>query len=147
MSLKDTLQEDMKGALRAKDTARLGALRLLLAAIKQREIDERIQLDDAAVIAVVDKQIKQRRDAAAQYDAAQRADLANAERFEIDVLSRYMPAGLSDDEIAAAIDAAIAEASAAGIADMGKVMAILKPALAGRADMADVSRRVRAKLA
>lgn len=147
MSLKDTLQEDMKGALRAKDTARLGALRLLLAAIKQREIDERIQLDDAAVIAVVDKQIKQRRDAAAQYDAAQRADLANAERFEIEVLSRYMPAGLSDDEIAAAIDAAIAESSAAGIADMGKVMAILKPALAGRADMADVSRRVRAKLA
>jgi uncharacterized protein YqeY len=132
--------------MRAKDSARLSALRLLLAAIKQKEVDERIELDDGAVLAVVDKMLKQRRDSAAQYEGAQRFDLASAERFEIDVLSAYKPAGLSADEIAAAIDAAVAATGASGPADMGKLMAVLKPQLAGKADMADVSKLVKSRL-
>ncbi|WP_374240887.1 GatB/YqeY domain-containing protein [Zoogloea sp.] len=146
MSLKVRINEDMKAAMRAKDSARLSALRLLLAAIKQKEIDERIELDDGAVLAVVDKMLKQRRDSAAQYEGAQRFDLASAERFEIDVLSAYKPAGLSADEIAAAIDAAVAATGASGPADMGKLMAVLKPQLAGKADMADVSKLVKSRL-
>ena len=153
MSLKVRINEDMKAAMRAKDSARLSALRLLLAAIKQKEIDEqqkeideRIELDDGAVLAVVDKMLKQRRDSAAQYEGAQRFDLASAERFEIDVLSAYKPAGLSADEIAAAIDAAVAVTGASGPADMGKLMAVLKPQLAGKADMADVSKLVKSRL-
>ena len=147
MSLKVRINEDMKAAMRAKDSARLSALRLLLAAIKQKEIDERIELDDGAVLAVVDKMLKQRRDSAAQYEGAQRFDLASAERFEIDVLSAYKPAGLSADEIAAAIDAAVAATGASGPADMGKLMAVLKPQLAGKADMASVSAAVKSALA
>ncbi|WP_374603448.1 GatB/YqeY domain-containing protein [Niveibacterium sp.] len=143
MSLKLQINEDMKSAMRAKETARLGALRLLLAAIKQREVDERIELDDAAVLAVIEKQVKQRRDSVAQYEQAKREDLASAERFEIEVLSAYMPAQMSADEIDAAIDAAIAETGAAGI---GKLMGPLKTKLAGRADMSLVSARVKAKL-
>ena len=146
MSLKVRINEDMKAAMRAKDSARLSALRLLLAAIKQKEIDERIELDDGAVLAVVDKMLKQRRDSAAQYEGAQRFDLASAERFEIDVLSAYKPAGLSADEIAAAIDAAVAATGASGPADMGKLMAVLKPQLAGKADMADDSKLVKSRL-
>ncbi len=146
MSLKVRINEDMKAAMRAKDSARLSALRLLLAAIKQKEVDERIELDDGAVLAVVDKMLKQRRDSAAQYEGAQRFDLASAERFEIDVLSAYKPAGLSADEIAAAIDAAVAATGASGPADMGKLMAVLKPQLAGKADMADVSKLVKSRL-
>jgi hypothetical protein len=146
MSLKVRINEDMKAAMRAKESARLSALRLLLAAVKQREVDERIELDDAAVLAVVDKMLKQRRDSVAQYEAAQRFDLANAERFEIDVLSAYKPAGLSADQIAAAVDEAIKATGASGAADMGKLMAVLKPQLAGKADMAEVSKLVKSRL-
>ncbi len=147
MTLKERINEDMKAAMRAGETAKRDAIRLLLAAIKQKEVDERVTLDDAAVVAVIDKMLKQRRDSITQYDAAGRADLADAERFEVDLLSAYMPAGLSDAEIGAAVAAAIAESAAAGPGDMGKVMAVLKPKLAGRADMSDVSKRVKAALA
>lgn len=146
MSLKVRINEDMKAAMRAKESARLSALRLLLAAVKQREIDERIELDDAAVLAVVDKMLKQRRDSVAQYEAAQRFDLANAERFEIDVLSAYKPAGLNADQIAAAVDEAIKATGVSAAADMGKLMAVLKPQLAGKADMAEVSKLVKSRL-
>ena len=147
MTLKERINEDMKAAMRAGETGKRDAIRLLLAAIKQKEVDERVVLDDAAVVAVIDKMLKQRRDSITQYDAAGRADLADAERFEADLLSAYMPAGLSDAEIGAAVAAAIAESAAAGPGDMGKVMAVLKPKLAGRADMSDVSKRVKAALA
>ena len=147
MTLKERINEDMKAAMRAGETGKRDAIRLLLAAIKQKEVDERVVLDDAAVVAVIDKMLKQRRDSITQYDAAGRADLADAERFEADLLTAYMPAGLSDAEIGAAVAAAIAEAAAAGPGDMGKVMAVLKPKLAGRADMSDVSKRVKAALA
>lgn len=146
MSLKERISEDMKAAMRAKETARLGAIRLLLAAIKQKEVDERITLDDAGTIAIVEKLLKQRRDSITQYDAAGRTDLADAERAEVAVLSAYMPAGLSEAEIDAAIAAAIAQSGAASPADMGKVMAIVKPQLAGRADMAQVSAKIKAAL-
>ena len=147
MTLKERITEDMKAAMRAGETGKRDAIRLLLAAIKQKEVDERVVLDDAAVVVVIDKMLKQRRDSITQYDAAGRADLADAERFEADLLTAYMPAGLSDAEVAAAVDAAIAEAGAAGPGDMGKVMAVLKPKLAGRADMSEVSKRVKAALA
>ena len=146
MSLKERLQEDMKAAMRARESDRLSAIRLLIAAIRQREIDEQITLDDAATIATVEKLVKQRRDSATQYENAQRTDLAARERFEIEVLSAYLPAALSDAELDQAVDAAIAQTGAASIADMGKLMAALKSQLAGRADMAEVSRRVRARL-
>lgn len=146
MSLKNQITEDMKSAMRAKDAPRLSAVRMLLAAVKQREIDERIELDDGAVLAVVEKLIKQRRDSVSQYEGAGREDLASAERFEIEVLSAYMPAALSDAEVAAAVTAAIAESGATSPADMGKVMAIVKPMLAGRADMGKVSTLVKAGL-
>ncbi|MDP5238086.1 GatB/YqeY domain-containing protein [Uliginosibacterium sp. 31-16] len=147
MSLKERISEDMKSAMRAKETAKLGAIRLLMAAMKQREVDERITLDDAAVIAITEKLIKQRRDSVSQYEAANRQDLADAEKAEIAVLSAYMPAALSDAEIDAAISASISEAGATGPADMGKLMAALKPKLAGRADMSAVSARVKTALA
>ena len=146
MSLKVQISDDMKAAMRAKDRARLSALRLLLAAIKQREVDDRIELDDAAVVAVVDKMLKQRRDSVAQYEAAQRFDLASAERFEIDVLTAYKPAGLSTEQITAIIDTAVATTGAGTPADMGKLMAAIKPQLAGKADMAEVSRLVKSRL-
>ena len=146
MTLKERINEDMKAAMRARETARLAAIRLLMAAIKQKEVDERIQLDDAAVVAVIDKMLKQRRDSIVQYQAAGRQDLVAAEKFEADLLQTYMPAGLSDDEISAAVAAAVAETGAAGPGDMGKVMAVLKPRLAGRADMTEVSKRVKAAL-
>ena len=147
MSLKERINEDMKAAMRAKETAKLGAIRLLMAAMKQKEVDERVTLDDAGIIAITDKLIKQRRDSVTQYDAAGRKDLADAERLEIEVLSVYMPAALSDAEIDAAIAAAVAQTGAKGPGDMGKLMGILKPQLAGRADMTAVSARVKATLA
>jgi uncharacterized protein YqeY len=146
VSLKDRIGEDMKAALRAKDQARLSAIRLLLAAMKQKEVDERIGLEDAHVLAIIDKMIKQRRESVSQYESAGRKDLADAEKFEIGVLSEYLPKQMSDSEIAQAIDAAVTEAAAAGVKDMGKVMGLLKPRLAGRADMGKVSAQVKARL-
>ncbi len=146
MSLKSRLSDDMKAALRAKDARRLSALRLLLAAIQQREVDERTTLDDPQVLAVVDKLLKQRRDAAAQFESAGRNDLAEGEKFEIGVLQAYLPPALSAAEIAEAVDRAIRSAGAAGPKDMGKVMAVLKPQLAGRADLAQVSAQVKSRL-
>jgi len=146
MSLRERINEDMKAAMKAKESARLGAIRLLLAAVKQREVDERITLDDAAVISVVEKLTKQRKDSAAQYEAAGRMDLAEAEKFEITVLAAYLPEKMGADELAAAVDAAIAETGAKAPSDMGKLMAALKPRLAGKADMAEVSKLVKARL-
>jgi len=145
--LKNRITEDMKNAMRAKDTARLSALRLLLAAIKQREVDERKDLTDADIVSVIDKMQKQRRDSVTQYEAAKRQDLADAEKFEMTVLQAYMPQALSEAEIAAAVAAAVAESGAQGPQDMGKVMAVLKPKLAGRADMTAVSKLVKERLA
>ncbi|MBA3996924.1 MAG: glutamyl-tRNA amidotransferase [Candidatus Accumulibacter sp.] len=147
MTLKERINEDMKAAMRARETAKLGTIRLLLAAIKQKEVDERIALDDGAVLAVIDKMLKQRRDSIAQYEAAGRTDLADVEKLEAELLTAYMPAGLSAEEIAAAVAAAVAETGAAGPGDMGKVMGVLKPKLAGRADMTEVSKLVKARLA
>ena len=147
MTLKTRVQDDMKDAMRAKDAARLSTIRLLLAAIKQREVDERKELGDAEVLAVVDKMIKQRRVSVAQFEAGRREDLAAVERAEIAVLQGYLPAQASEGEIDAMIAEAIAKTGAAGPAGIGKVMAILKPALAGKADLAVVSAKVKAKLA
>ena len=146
MPLKAKISEDMKAAMKARETARLGAIRLLLAAIKQREVDDRIELDDAGVLAVIDKMLKQRRDSIAQYEKAGRQDLVDAEKLEVGVLTGYMPQALSPEEIQAAVAEAIAASGAAGAQDMGKVMAILKPKLAGRADMSQVSGLVKAAL-
>jgi len=146
MPLKAQIAEDMKSAMRAKDAPRLAAIRLLMAGIKQREVDERIDLDDAGVVAIVEKQIKQRRDAITQYEAGGRPELAAAERFEMEVLQAYLPARLPEAEVDAAIAAAITQSGASGSKDMGKVMALVKPALAGRADMAAVSARIKAAL-
>ncbi|QDX81799.1 glutamyl-tRNA amidotransferase [Denitratisoma sp. DHT3] len=146
MSLKLRINEDMKTAMRAREAARLGALRLLLAAIKQKEVDERVELDDAGVIAVIDKMQKQRRDSISQYEAAGRQDLADAEKFEAEVLAAYLPAALSEAELAAIVAAAVSESGAASAADMGKVMALIKPRVAGRADMGLVSKLVKSRL-
>lgn len=147
MSLKIRINDEVKAAMRAGDARRRDALRLLLAALKQREVDERKELTDAEVIAVVDKMIKQCRDSIAQFEQGGRQDLADAEKFEVEVLQAYMPQALSDAEVDAAVAAAIQESGAKGMADMGKVMAALKARLAGRADMGKVSALVRAKLA
>ena len=147
--LKDRITADMKDAMRAKATARLSTVRLLLAAIKQREVDERKTLTDADIVAVIDKMVKQRKDSITQFDAGKRADLADAERAELVILQAYLPAALTDGEIDVAIDAEVASARAAGAAGpalIGKVMAGLKPKLAGRADMAAVSAKVKARL-
>ena len=146
MSLKAKVTEDMKSAMRAKDAPRLSAIRLLLAAMKQREVDERIELSDADILAIIEKMLKQRRDSVTQYEAGNRQDLADVEKFEIEVLSGYMPQQLSEAEIAAEVAAAVAATGAKAVQEMGKVMAILKPKLAGRADMAKVSSLVKAKL-
>ena len=146
MSLKSQITEDMKTAMRARDSARLSTIRLLLAAIKQREVDERIELTDADVLSVIDKMIKQRRDSIAQFEAGKREDLAAIERAEAALLGTYLPAQLSEAEIDAAVAEAIAATGAAGPAGIGKVMAVVKPKLAGRADMALVASRVKAKL-
>lgn len=146
MSLKAHIQEDMKAAMRGGDKRRLGVVRLILAAIKQREVDERIELDDAQILAVLDKMLKQRQESLAQYEQAGRADLADQESFEIGVVQAYLPQPLTPAEIDGLITAAIAETGAAGIKDMGKVMGILKPKLQGRADMSAVSGQIRARL-
>jgi uncharacterized protein len=146
MTLKARITDDMKDAMRAKDTARLSTIRLLLAAIKQREVDERREQSDADVLAVIDKMVKQRRDSIAQFTAGKRMDLVAIEQAELVVLQGYQPAPLSDAEIDAMIVAAVAATGAAGPSGMGKVMAELKPRLAGRADMTAVSAKVKAKL-
>lgn len=147
MSLKARITDDMKTAMKAKEAARLATIRLLLAAIKQKEVDERVELDDTAVAAVIEKLVKQRKDSVTQYTAAGRQDLADAEQAEIGILAAYLPEKMGNDEIAAAVAAAVAQTGAAGPADMGKLMAVLKPQLAGKADMAEVSKLVKAALA
>ncbi|MHB1074779.1 GatB/YqeY domain-containing protein [Thiobacillus sp.] len=147
MSLKARITDDMKTAMRAKQAARLGTIRLLLAAIKQREVDERIELDDAAVSSIVEKLIKQRKDSISQFQVAGRDDLVAAEQAELVVLQAYLPEQLSAAEIEAAVAAAIAESGASSAKDMGKVMGLLKPRLAGRADMGQVSALIKARLA
>ena len=137
----------MKTAMRAKDSARLGTVRLLLAAMKQKEVDERVELSDADVLGVIEKMLKQRRESIAQYEKAARQDLADQEKFEIGVLQAYLPQQMGEAEVAQAVAAALAESGASGVRDMGKVMAILKARLAGRADMGKVSALVRARLA
>ncbi|MDD2884212.1 MAG: GatB/YqeY domain-containing protein [Dechloromonas sp.] len=147
MTLKARITDDMKTAMKAKEAATLGAVRLLLAAIKQKEIDERCELDDSAILSVIEKLVKQRKDSVSQYQAAGRPELAEAEAFEIAILSAYLPEKMGSDEIAAAVSAAVAQTGAQSAADMGKLMAVLKPQLAGKADMAEVSKQVKAALA
>jgi len=147
MTLKQRLTEDMKAAMKSGDKQRLGVIRLANAAIKQREVDERIELDDAAVLAVMEKMVKQRKDSVSQYEAANREDLAAIERAEIEVIQGYLPEKLDEAAILAAIDAAIATTGATGPADMGKLMGVLKPKLAGQADMGQVSALLKKKLA
>jgi len=146
-ALKDKITEDMKTAMRAKDSERLGTIRLLLAALKQKEVDERVVLDDAAVIAIVDKLIKQRKDSLEAFQKAERKDLADKEAAELTVLQAYLPARLGADEVAAAVKAIVAELGASGPGDMGKVMGAAKAKLAGKADMGQVSAAVKAALA
>jgi uncharacterized protein YqeY len=146
MSLKQTITDDMKAAMRAKETQRLSTIRLLLAAMKQREVDERVELTDADVVAIVEKEIKKRRDSVAQYQQAGRADLADVESAEIAILSGYLPKQLSEAEVAAALDQAITETGAQGAKDMGKVMGLLKTRLAGKTDMGRLSGLVKARL-
>ena len=147
MSLKQRLTDDMKAAMKGGDKASLGVIRLVQAAIKQREVDERIELDDAQVLAVMEKMVKQRKDSVSQFEAAAREDLAAIERAEIEVIQRYLPEKLGEAEVIAEIDAAIAETGAAGPADIGKVMGVLKPRLAGKADMGQVSALLKGRLA
>jgi hypothetical protein len=144
--LKDQILDDVKRAMKAKEKARLGTLRLITAAIKQREVDERTELDDTQVLAILEKMIKQRRDSIEQYEKAGRQELADQEKSEIDIIEGYMPAGLSDEEIATMIESAISEIGASGMQDMGKVMGVLKPQMQGRADMGKVSGLVKQKL-
>ena len=147
MSLKQQLTDDMKAAMKAGEKDRLAVIRLINAAIKQREVDERIELDDASVLAVLEKMVKQRKDSVSQFEAANREDLAAIERAELAVIDTYLPAKLGEAEILAAIEAAIAETGATGPADMGKLMGVLKPRLAGQADMGQVSALIKKKLA
>ena len=146
MSLKDQITEDMKNAMRAKDTARLGTIRLLLAAMKQKEVDERIELDDGAVVAIIEKLIKQRKDSISQFQAAKRDDLVAIESAEMIILQAYMPEQMSEAEVAAVVAKAVAEVGATGPQDMGKVMGLVKSQLAGKADMGVVSAQVKAAL-
>ncbi len=146
MSLKARINDDMKTAMKAREATKLAAIRLLMAAMKQKEVDERIELDDAGVVAVIEKMIKQRRDSISQYEAAKRQDLADAEKFEVEVLAAYMPQALSGAEIEAIVAAAVAESGAKSPAEMGKVIALVKPRVAGRADMGEISKLVKAKL-
>ena len=146
MSLKAQISEDMKTAMRAKDSVRLGAIRLLQAAIKQREVDERIELDDGNVIAVIEKMLKQRRDSIAAYESANRTDLADVEKFEVSVLQTYLPQQLTEDEVKDILEKVVVETGAAGIKDMSKVMAAIKPLVAGRADMGKISGLIKTRL-
>ncbi|MEO8600149.1 MAG: GatB/YqeY domain-containing protein [bacterium] len=146
MGLKEQITDDMKAAMRAKDSVKLGAIRMLTAAIKQKEVDERVDVTDVQVLAIVEKMIKQRKDSISQFEAGARQDLADIEKVELAILSVYMPESFSDAEVQAAVTAAIAEVGATGPQDMGKLMAVLKPKLAGRADMTAVSALVKAAL-
>ena len=146
MTIKEQIMADMKAAMKAKDMGRLGAIRLLMAAIKQKEVDEQVQLDDAQITTVIAKLVKQRHDSIEQYNAANRPDLAEKEQAEIDVLSHYLPKPLSEEEIGQMIDEAIAAAGVTGMAAMGKVMGMLKPKLTGRADMGKVSALIKQRL-
>ena len=147
MSLKTQITEDMKNAMRAKDSALLGTIRLLTAAIKQREVDERIELIDADVISVLEKMLKQRRDSIAAYELAQRTDLADIEKYEVSVLQGYLPQQLTEEEIKAILDQVVTESGASGVKDMGKVMAAIKPLVAGKADMGKLSGMIKTRLA
>lgn len=147
MSLKEQLTEDMKAAMRAKESGRLAAVRLIIAEVKRKELDEQTELNDTQVLAVIEKMIKQRKDSITQFEAGGRADLADIEKAEMAILSTYMPAGLTDEEIAAEVAAAVAATGASGPQDMGKLMGVLKPKLAGRADMTVVSALVKKALA
>ncbi len=146
MSLKAQISEDMKNAMRAKDSARLGAIRLLQAAIKQREVDERIELSDTDVIAAIEKMLKQRRDSIAAYESANRQDLADVEKFEVTVLQTYLPQQLTEEELNALLEKVVAETGASGIKDMSKVMAAIKPLVVGRADMGKISGLIKIRL-
>jgi uncharacterized protein len=146
LTLRDRINEDMKSAMRARDAARLSAIRLLQAAIKQKEVDERIVADDTAVLAIVEKLIKQRKDSIEQFAKAGRTDLVEKEQAELELLAGYLPQQMSDAELAAAVEAAVAESGAAGLQGMGKVMAVLKPRIAGRADMGKASALVKQRL-
>ena len=146
MSLKEQITEDMKNAMRAKETVKLGAIRLLLSEIKRKEVDERIEVNDDQAVAIIEKMIKQRKDSISQFEAGGRVDLADIEKAELAVLAHYMPAGLSAEDVAAEVAAAVAASGATGPQDMGKVMAIVKPKLAGRADMTVVSALVKKAL-
>ena len=146
MSLKEQLTDDMKAAMRAKESARLATVRLIIAEVKRKEVDEQTELNDEQVVAVIEKMVKQRKDSISQFEAGGRADLAEIEKGELAILSAYMPAGLSDEEVAAEVAAAVASTGAAGPQDMGKVMGVLKPKLAGRADMTVVSGLVKKAL-
>ena len=146
MNLKSQITEQMKDAMRAKDTSRLGAIRLLLAAIKQREVDERIELTDADIISVIEKMLKQRRDSITAFESAGRTDLADIEKYEVSVLQTYMPKQMTDAEIDAIISQVIADTSAQGAKDMGKVVGLVKPLVAGMADMGKVSGLIKARL-
>ncbi|HEY7986387.1 MAG TPA: GatB/YqeY domain-containing protein [Methylophilaceae bacterium] len=146
MSLRLQISEDMKTAMRAKDSARLSAIRLLLAAMKQREVDERIELDDEQVLAIIEKMLKQRRDSISQYEAAKRQDLVDVEKFEVEVLTGYLPQALTEAEVTAIIEKVIADTGAAGVKDMGKVMGLVKPQIIGRADMGKVSGQIKTRL-
>ena len=147
MSLKLQITEDMKTAMRAKDSARLGAIRLLQAAIKQREVDERIELSDADVITAIEKMLKQRRDSIAAYESANRTDLADVEKYEVSVLQEYLPQQLTEAEILSILDLVVTDTGAAGVKDMGKVMAAIKPLVAGKADMGKISGLIKTRLA
>ncbi|HSH53527.1 MAG TPA: GatB/YqeY domain-containing protein [Methylotenera sp.] len=146
MSLKAQISEDMKTAMRAKDSARLGAIRLLQAAIKQREVDERIELTDTDVIAAIEKMLKQRRDSIAAYESANRQDLADVEKFEVTVLQTYLPQQLTEEELNAILEKVVSETGASGIKDMSKVMAAIKPLVVGRADMGKISGLIKTRL-
>lgn len=146
MSLKLQISEDMKAAMRAKDSARLGAIRLLQAAIKQREVDERIELSDTDVIAAIEKMLKQRRDSIAAYESANRTDLADIEKFEVSVLQTYLPQQLTEAEVLSLLEQVVVDTGAAGIKDMGKVMAAIKPLVVGRADMGKISGLIKTRL-
>jgi hypothetical protein len=146
LSLKAKITEDMKTAMRAKDSARLGAIRLLQAAIKQREVDERIELNDADILAAIEKMLKQRRDSISAYEGANRHDLADVEKFEVSVLQTYLPQQLTDAEVAALLEQAITDTGADGIKDMSKVMAAIKPLVVGRADMGKLSGLIKTRL-
>jgi uncharacterized protein len=147
MSLKQRLTDDMKTAMKAGEKERLGTIRLINAAIKQKEVDERIEMDDTLVLAILEKMMKQRKDSVSQFEAASREDLAVIERAEMAIIEQYLPAKLGEAEVLAAIDAAIAQTGATGPADMGKVMGVIKPKLAGQADMGEVSKLIKQRLA